>query len=549
MQADAAQEFDYVVVGGGTAGCALAARLSEDPQVRVVLLEAGPPDRHLFLQVPALVGAAISRPRLNWRFMTEPQAALEGRRVPIPRGRVLGGSGSINGMVYFRGHPADFDDWAAAGNPGWSYREVLPYFLRSERNPHYAGSPWHGQAGPMGVSFIPRVNPMTPAFLAAMQGLGFTPNDDFNAASPEGYGPRQGTIERGRRVSTSTAYLRPALGRPNLTLLTEARATQILLEGRRAVGVRIHAGHGVRVLRARAEVILTAGAIQSPQLLLLSGIGDPQHLESTGVTVRHALAGVGANYHDHPAVAVLMEMRNTASYGISLRATPRNLAALARYALLRSGPLASNVFEATGFVRTRPELPRPDVQVVFQAARRNRGAFPLPLGHGFAISLVGLYPRSRGSVRLASADPLAAPRIDPRLLSDPEDLATLLRGLELGRRIAHAPSFARYRAREVQPGPAARDTAALTAYIRRATITVHHCCGSCRMGSDAGAVVDPQLRVHGLEALRVADASVFPSVVGGNTNAAVVMIAEKCADMIRGRAPPASLDLPLARSA
>ncbi|HTY49561.1 MAG TPA: GMC family oxidoreductase N-terminal domain-containing protein [Steroidobacteraceae bacterium] len=540
---DEDRSFDYVIVGAGTAGCVLAARLSEDPAVRVALIEAGPMDRHPLIHIPAMVAAAIGRPRLNWRFTTVPQPQLAGRQIPIPRGHVVGGSGSINGMVYFRGHPTDFDDWAAAGNPGWSYAEVLPYFLRSERNDAYPDSPYHGRGGPMNVTFIERPNPMTPAFLAAMRQLGFRPNPDFNGADPEGYGLRQGTILRGRRVSTSTAYLHPALGRVNLRLLTDTRAAQIQIRDRRATGVRVLTRGASRLLGARREVIVCGGSVLSPQLLLLSGIGDAQQLRQLGIGVQHHLPGVGANYHDHLAIGVLMEMKNRDSYGISWRAAPRDLANLVEYALRRTGPLASNVFEATAFIRTRPELSRPDVQVVFQAARRNPHAFPLPLGHGFAISIVGLYPSSRGTVRLASPDPLAAPLVDPRLLDRPEDLATLLGGLKIGRRIAHAAPFARYRAWEVRPGAAATEDAALEDYIRRAAATVHHPCGSCRMGRDADAVVDAKLNVHGIGALRVADASVFPSIVGGNTNAAVVMIAEKAADLIRGRAAPAALDL------
>ena len=541
--------FDYVIVGAGTAGCVLAARLSEDRNTRIGLVEAGPMDSHPFIHIPATVGAAIATPRINWRFMTVPQEHLAGRSIPIPRGHVVGGSGSINGMVYFRGHPRDFDDWAAAGNPGWSYREVLPYFLRSENNDAYPDSPYHGQGGPMNVTHIRRPNPMTPAFLEAMAGLGFQRNDDFNGPSPEGYGPRQGTILKGRRVSTATAYLRPASQRGNLTLLTNTRAAGIVIEGRRAVGVSVLGAAGKRHLVARRGVVVAAGAVLSPQLLMLSGIGDQEQLRAAGIQVQQHLPGVGANYHDHLAVAVLMEMKNTESYGISWRAAPRGVLNLLEYALFRSGPLASNVFEATGFIRTLPELARPDVQVVFQAARRNRNAFPFPLGHGFAISIVGLYPQSRGSVRLASSDPAAAPLVDPQLLSHPDDVDTMLRGLKIGRQVTRAASFARYRAVEVQPGPEAQTDAALTDYLRRAAATVHHPCGSCRMGADALSVVDAQLRVRGIEALRVADASVFPRLVGGNTNAAVVMIAEKAADMIRSIPAPQPIDVPLARSA
>jgi choline dehydrogenase-like flavoprotein len=539
--------FDYVIVGAGTAGCALAARLSEDRATRVALIEAGPLDRHPFIHIPAAVAAAIGRPGLNWRFATIPQSHLNGRCIPIPRGHVVGGSGSINGMVYFRGHPTDFDDWAAAGNPGWSYREVMPYFLRSENNDAYSGSPYHGQGGPMNVIFIKRPNPMTPAFLAAMDSLGFKRNEDFNGPDSEGYGPRQGTIRAGRRVSTATAYLQPASHRGNLTLLTNTRVARIRIENRRAVGVELLTPEGSRPLTARREVVVCGGAVLSPQLLMLSGIGDQDALRAAGIEVKHHLPGVGANYHDHLAVGVLMEMRNSESYGISWRATPRNLSNLLEYALFRTGPLASNVFEATGFVRTLAQLTRPDVQIVFQAARRNPNTFPFPLGHGFAINAVGLYPKSRGHVRLAGPDPRAAPNIDPQLMSHPDDAALMLRGLKLARRVAHAASFERYRAVEIQPGPGIQDDAGLIDYLRRASSTVHHPCGSCRMGPDAGAVVDAQLRVHGIEALRVADASIFPHLVGGNTNAAVVMIAEKAADLMRGIPAPRPFELPSAR--
>jgi choline dehydrogenase len=536
--------FDYVIVGAGTAGCVLANRLSENRQMRVALIEAGPVDRHPFIHIPALVGAAIATPGINWRFATTPQAQLANRQISIPRGRVVGGSGSINGMAYFRGHPADFDDWAAAGNPGWSYREVLPYFIRSEGNESYRDSPYHGHEGPMKVVHIKRPNPMTPAFLAAMESLGFQRTDDFNGAVSEGFGPRQATIRNGRRVSTATAYLLPARGRGNLSVLTDSRATRIVMEGRRATAVDLLHGGGTRRLTARREVICSGGALLSPQLLMISGIGDQEALRAHGIEVKHHLPGVGANYQDHLATGVLMEMRNSQSYGLSWRTLPRGIANLAEYALFRTGPLASNVFEATGFVRSLPELARPDIQVVFQAARRNTNAFPLPLGHGFAINIVGLYPKSRGRILLSSNDPCAAPVVDANLFSHPDDVQTLLRGLKIGRRVAHAAAFARYRASEVQPGTTVREDGPLLDYIRRTASTVHHPTSTCRMGPDSASVVDEQLRVRGVDGLRVVDASIFPSVVGGNTNAAVVMIAEKAADMIREIAPPRALDLP-----
>ena len=537
------EDFDYVVIGAGTAGCVLAARLSENASVRVCLLEAGSWDRNPFIHIPATVGAAIATPSLNWRFLTTPQAALDNRRIPIPRGRVVGGSGSINGMVYFRGQRLDFDEWAAAGNTGWSYREVLPYFLRSENNESYAGSALHGIGGPMNVKFVARPNPMVGSFCTAMETLGYNRCEDFNIPEPQGFGPRQGTILAGRRVSTATAYLRPARHRANLKVLTESVAARILLSQGRATGVEFLRQGERRRITARAEVVLCGGAINSPQILLLSGIGDGAALAALGVPVNVDLPAVGRNLHDHLAVAVLMEMSNTESYGISFRTLPRGAWNLAEYALFRTGPLASNVFESTAYLRTSTSESRPNLQLVFQTARRNRSRFPLPLGHGFAFSAVGLYPKSRGRITLASPDPNAHPVIDPNLLGAPEDMAPLLWGLRLGRRVAASAPFARYKAREVQPGSQAQDDEALAAYVRRAASTVHHPAGSCRMGVDAAAVVDPQLRVRGIEGLRVADASIFPRVVGGNTNAAVVMVAEKAADMILGRVAPPAMEL------
>ncbi len=534
--------FDYVIVGAGTAGCVMASRLSEDPRNSVCLIEAGGPASHPFIHIPAAVGAAIATPSLNWRFMTTPQPHLAGRRIPIPRGHVVGGSGSINGMVYHRGHPTDFDDWARAGNTGWSYREVLPYFLRSENNSSYRDSPWHRADGPISVTFISKPNPLNRAFLDGMASLGqFRACDDFNGPNPEGYGLRQGTIHRGRRHSTAAAYLAPARHRPNLKLLTHTRVSKVLIREGRASAVDVEVEGASRRIDARREIVVCAGAIQSPQVLMLSGVGDGEELRKHGIEVQHHLPGVGANLHDHLAVGVLMETRNTESYGISLRTLPRGVWNLLQYALYRGGPLASNVFESNAFIRSRAGLMRPDLQIVFQPARRNKGTFPLPLGHGFAINTVNLYPKSRGRIRLASADPHDHPLIDPHLLGEEEDLAPLVRGLELSRRVLASPAFARYRAVEVAPGPQARGEAQLGEYVRRTASTVHHPAGTCRMGTDADSVVDSQLRVRGIQGLRVVDASAFPSLIGGNTNATVVMMAEKAADMMLGIPAPAPM--------
>jgi len=532
---DSAQTFDFIVVGGGTAGCVLAARLSEDPARTVCLIEAGGTGRSLAVRIPGAIGLAQRSEVLNWRFQSVPQAQLHGRRIPVPRGRGLGGSGLINGMVYFRGHPRDYDDWSQAGATGWSYREVLPYFLKSEDNENFGPCEFHGRGGPMRIRTVTRPNVLNFAFFNALAGLGVQPRADLNAGESEGSALRQVAIRGGTRETTASALLQPALRRSNLSVRTGAQATQVVLEGQRAVAVRVRSREGDLVVRARREVILTAGSIQSPQLLMLSGIGAGEHLAAVGIAIRHHLPGVGRNLHDHLASPVHMSTDRAVSYGISLRATPRNLLSLAQYAFLRRGPLANNVFESAAFVKTAPGLDRPDVQLVFQSARRPPPGFPFPVGHGFAISPVGLYPRSRGRVTLAGPDPLAAPLIDPNLLSVPEDVLPLVRGIRLARRIFSAPAFEPFAGHESIPGVAADSDDQLIDYIRAQAYTVHHPVSTCRMGVDALAVVDPQLRVVGLEGLRVADASVFPSLIGGNTNAAVVMVAEKAADMILGR--------------
>lgn len=524
--------FDFIVVGGGTAGCALAARLSERPEVTVCLLEAGGMDSHPWVRIPAAVMAALGRPALNWGFETTPQPALNGRRIPVPRGRVLGGSGSVNGMVYHRGYPRDYDDWARAGATGWSYAEVLPYFTRSEHNEDYPASALHGRGGPINVRFPQRPNPMCRAYIEAVRSLQFPACSDFAGARPEGVGLRQGTIRAGRRDSTARALLHPALSRPNLTLLTQARARRILFEGKRAQGIEFLRSNQLQRLRARREVILTLGAVQTPQLLLCSGVGDAAELSKLGISVVQHLPSVGHNFHDHLACAVRMSTRDTTPYGLSWRTLPRGVRDLLEYATVRAGPMSSNVFESVAFLRTDPQLDRPDFQFVFQPCNRATPSAPMPIGHGYAISAVRLYPRSRGRISIDSPDPFAAPLIDPGLLSDPLDLPPMVRAMQLSRRMLAAVPFERYRGVEVEPGPAVQTPEQIADFIRANASTVHHPAGSCRMGSDAHAVVDPALRVRGIEALRIADASVFPSIMGGNTNAPTVMIAEKAADLL-----------------
>ena len=538
-------EFDYIIAGSGTAGCVLANRLSADKDIRVCMIEAGPPDKSPLVHIPAAVGALINHKTLGWGYFTVPQSHLNGRRIIVPRGRVLGGCSSTNGMVYFRGQPKDFDDWAAQGNPGWSFREVLPYFLRSENNETWRDSPWHGTDGPMAVSDINRNNPMVDVFLEATTSLGYPRCPDFNAMlEPNGFDKRQGCIHKGRRVSGVTAFINPVKHRDNLVIMTSALVTRVLLSGKRATGVEINSGGEIKRLTAKREVILAGGAFGSPQMLMLSGIGDGGELNDLGIAVRHDLPAVGKNYHDHLAIGILYSMKNSDSYGLSWRALPRDIWNVIEYLLFRRGPLASNLFEAMGFLHTAPDLDRPDIQFVFQPAARNKVPFPIPLGHGFAMNPVLLYPKSRGQVSLASPDPHAKPLIDPNLLGDERDIEPLVRSIKISRQILTAPAFERYHGVEYAPGPEVRDDAGLSEYVRNNAATVHHPVSTCRMGPGADSVVDAELRVHGMEGLRVADASVFPNVVGGNTNAAVVMVAEKAADLILGKPAPAPIDPP-----
>jgi choline dehydrogenase-like flavoprotein len=529
---DGAPLLDYVIVGGGTAGCVLANRLSADPQISVALIEAGPADKRTKVRIPAAVAAAIADPEIGWGYRSVPQRHLHGRQISLPRGRVLGGCSSINGMAYFRGHPRDFDDWVTDGAAGWSYEEVLPYFRKSEHNETWSESRYHGRGGPMNVVDIPRPNPLIRRFLEATSSLGYRRCTDFNAADPEGFGPRQATIRAGRRESMVTAFVDPVRSRPNLQVITDARVTRILIEGRRAGGVELERAGVASQIRARVQVILSAGTYASPQILLLSGVGDGATLQALGMAVQHHLPGVGANLQDHPASVIQLQTGDPTSYGVSLRALPRGAWNLLEYALWRRGPLASNVLEATGFVRTRPEKDRPDLQIVFMPLLRNPSGSPIPVGHGYGIIPIAVRPRSRGSVSLESSDPHAAPLIDPNYLDHPEDLRTLVDGLQIARRILAAPVFEPLHGVELIPGLKVNDERQLTEYARNSVVSVHHPVGTCRMGTDAMAVVDPQLRVHGLDGLRIVDASVFPRVVAGNTNAAVVMVAEKAADQI-----------------
>lgn len=520
--------FDYVIVGAGTAGCVLANRLSEDPRRSVCLIEAGGPDRSPLISTPLAVLWLMKHPRFNWNYMTVPQPALDGRQVIIPRGKALGGSTAINGMVYIRGLPSDFDGWARQGCAGWSYSDVLPYFRRSEANERL-GPPYHGTNGEVPVTDFPSPEPVTQRFLKAAEALQLPLTDDFSGAQPEGFGHYQTYTRDGRRVTASAAFLEPIRNRPNLTILSGRSVKRLLIAGSRVVGVETDRDN----VTARAEVLLCAGTIGSPQLLQLSGIGPGGHLRRLGIPVARDVPAVGANFHDHPNVMLLHRSIGTVGHGISLRAMPRLAMGLADYAVRRRGMWASNLSEAGGFARTDAAMSDPDVQFHFVPFWRSTvpGRI-LAWGHGYALHVCALRPKSRGSVMITSADSSEKPAVDPALLAEEADRRTMLDGVKLARRILQAPPLAEVSAGEALPERAENDDD-LMAFIRQRTATIYHPVGTCRMGSDETSVVDPQLRLRGVDGLRVVDASVMPQVTSGNTNAATMMIAEKAADMIR----------------
>jgi len=522
-------EYDYIVVGAGSAGCVLAARLSEDPAVKVLLLEAGGRDSRREVRIPAAFSKMFQTP-VDWTYFTEAEPHLNDRKLFWPRGKMLGGCSSINAMIYIRGNRKDYDHWRDLGSAGWGYADVLPYFRKSE-DQQRGPSEFHGAGGPLSVSDHRCVNPLTEAFVAAGEQSGFARNDDFNGAAQEGFGKFQVTQREGRRHSAADAFLRPAMQRPNLKVETDVLVSGILLEGRRAVGVSYHQGPGSAQARAAREVILAAGAIGSPQLLLLSGIGPAEALRRNNIPLICDLPGVGANLQDHPVVPVAYECTQPVSL-----ASAESLPNLMRFLFRKNGPLTSNVAEAGGFVNIDPACPTPDLQYHFGPAFFvNHGLEPIK-DHGFTIGPTLVRPYSTGTIRLRSGNPLDAPAIVANYLADPRDMKVLVEGIKLARRIAQAPAFNKYRGNERLPGKEIQNDDELKAYIRKMTQTLYHPVGTCKMGpaNDPMAVVDSELRVRGVDNLRVVDASIMPTVPGGNTNAPTIMVAEKGADIIRG---------------
>ncbi len=527
-------EVDFIVVGGGSGGCAVAGRLSEDPSTSVALLEAGAKNDNWVVTTPGAIILMLGAKEKNWGFDTVPQKGLNGRIGYQPRGKGLGGSSAINAMVYIRGHKWDYDHWASLGNTGWSYADVLPYFKKSENNTEFDGE-YHGRGGPLNVTKLQSDNPIQEVFLEGARELQLPIRDDFNGTDQEGLGIYQVTQQNGERWSAARAYVHPVMDkRPTLHVKTEAYATRILFDGKHAVGVEYNQDNEKKQLRARREVILSSGAFQSPQLMLLSGVGDAAELQKLGIASVHNLPGVGKNLQDHPDFVFGYASDSPYFAGLSFGGIARIVKGIAQYRRERRGPMTSNVAECGGFLKTRPDLAVPDIQLHFCMAMIEDHGRKRRWGTGFSCHVCLLRPKSRGSVWLSSADPTKPPAIDPNFLGETEDLETMVAGFKMTRRLMETPAIRALQktdhfTKDIRTDDDIRNV------LRQRVDTVYHPVGTCKMGvNDAMAVVDPQLKVHGVQGLRVADASIMPTLIGGNTNAPSIMIGEKCADMIKG---------------
>lgn len=526
-------QYDYIVIGGGSAGSVLAGRLSEDPATRVLLLEAGPADRSIWLHLPIGYGKTMWDPRYNWCFHTDPEPSMNGRRIYWPTGKTLGGSSAINGLIYIRGQREDYDRWRALGNVGWSYDDVLPYFIRSEQNERGAG-PFHGGDGPLRVSNIPHRHMLIDAFIDGAASHSIPRNDDFNGATQEGAGYFQLTTYRGWRCSAATAYLKPARRRSNLRIETGAHATQLLLEGRRATGVSYRQNGRDIQAHCTREVLLAAGTIQSPQLLQLSGIGPPALLAQHGIGVVHDLPGVGENLQDHLQIRLIYECTRPITTNDELRSLQGRIKIGLQWLFARRGPLAVGINQGCCFMRALPgEAATPDIQFHVATLSADMAGGEVHPFSGFTLSTCQLRPASRGRIAIASRDPMQPPSMQPRYLTEEIDRRTTVAGMRSARAIAQSEPMRPFVRREVKPGPQAVDDRGLLEFARNNGATIFHPSGTCKMGTDPLAVVDPRLRVHGIGGLRVVDCSIMPVLVSGNTHAPVVMIAEKAVDMIR----------------
>ncbi len=524
-------EFDYVVVGAGSAGCVLANRLSADGRHSVLLLEAGPKDNNLWIHVPLGYGRLFKEKTVNWMYQTEPEPGLDGRTIFQPRGKVLGGSSSINGLLYVRGQHEDYDRWRQHGNSGWGFDDVLPYFKKAE-NQERGADDFHGAGGPLPVSDLVHADPLSAAFIAAAAETGIPVNPDFNGAAQEGAGFFQTTTRRGRRASTAVAYLRPARGRKNLQVETSALAQRILFDGRRADTIEFRQARVLRTARARKEILVSGGAYNSPQLLQLSGVGPADLLRQHGIDVVFDAPGVGHDLQDHMQVRVVMRCIQSITLNDVVNSPVRWILAGARYAAFRKGPLTIAAGTSGAFFKTSPRLATPDIQIHFLPFSTDKMGERLHSFSGFSASVCQLRPESRGSLRIRSADPTAAPEIRINYLSTEVDRTANVEGLKVLRRILQAPALGPYVMEEVDPGAKVSTDEELLNYCRARGSTIYHPTSTCRMGSDPLAVVDQRLRVRGLEGLRVVDGSIMPDLVSGNTNAAIIMIAEKASDMI-----------------